>query len=100
MWISTRQRGIVAGLPPRPRRNPGAQPNPVSCSRSALLRARRTMSESVDLLDQKSHFAFGKNWASYARLITDAQVDEAIASLRRLAGGDLTGKRFLDIGSG
>ena len=58
------------------------------------------MSESVDLLDQKSHFAFGKNWASYAKLITDAQVNEAIASLRRLVGGDLTGKRFLDIGCG
>jgi SAM-dependent methyltransferase len=58
------------------------------------------MSKSADLLEQKSHFAFGKNWASYARLVTDARVEEAIASLRRLAGGDLTGKRFLDIGCG
>ena len=58
------------------------------------------MSKPADLLEQKSHFAFGKNWASYARLVTDARVEEAIASLRRLAGGDLTGKRFLDIGCG
>src|SRR5882762_3216178 len=58
------------------------------------------MSKSADLLDQKSHFAFGKNWASYARLVTDARVEEAIASLRRLAGGDFEGKRFLDIGCG
>jgi 2-polyprenyl-6-hydroxyphenyl methylase/3-demethylubiquinone-9 3-methyltransferase len=58
------------------------------------------MSKSVDLIDQKSHFAFGKNWASYAKLVTDAQLEEAISSLRRLAGGDLAGKRFLDIGCG
>ena len=58
------------------------------------------MSKSVDLLDQKSHFAFGKNWASYAKLVTDAQLDAAISCLRRLAGGDLAGKRFLDIGCG
>jgi len=58
------------------------------------------MSESYDLLEQKSHFAFGKNWASYAELVTDSQVEKAIGSLRRLAGADLSGKRFLDIGCG
>jgi len=58
------------------------------------------MSKSADLVEQKSHFAFGKNWASYSRLVTDARVEEAIAGLRRLAGEDLTGKRFLDIGCG
>jgi 2-polyprenyl-6-hydroxyphenyl methylase/3-demethylubiquinone-9 3-methyltransferase len=58
------------------------------------------MSKSVDLLDQKSHFAFGENWASYAKLLTDDRVEEAISSLRRLVGGDLKGKRFLDIGCG
>lgn len=56
--------------------------------------------ESSDLLRQDSHFAFGKNWASYANLVADTQIAEAVAGLRRLAGGDLTGKRFLDIGSG
>src|SRR5882762_2118452 len=59
-----------------------------------------TMSKSVDLLDQKSHFAFGENWASYAKLLTDDRVEEAISSLRRLVGDDLKGKRFLDIGCG
>ena len=58
------------------------------------------MAKSPDLLDQKSHFAFGRNWASYAKLVTDSQVEEAVSSLTRLAGGDLTGKRFLDIGCG
>src|SRR5205823_864039 len=59
-----------------------------------------TMTKSAALLDQKSHFAFGKNWASYAKLVTDAQLDEAVSCLRRLAGGDLQGKRCLDIGCG
>jgi predicted RNA methylase len=58
------------------------------------------MGESADLLDQKTHFAFGKNWESYARLVREEQVLEAAASLRRLAAGDLVGKRFLDIGCG
>jgi 2-polyprenyl-3-methyl-5-hydroxy-6-metoxy-1,4-benzoquinol methylase len=58
------------------------------------------MSRAADLLEQKSHFAFGKNWASYSKLVTETRVNEAITSLRRLVGEDLTGKRFLDIGCG
>jgi 2-polyprenyl-3-methyl-5-hydroxy-6-metoxy-1,4-benzoquinol methylase len=58
------------------------------------------MSNAHDLLDQKSHFAFGKNWASYARLVNEAEIEEAVAGLRKLAGNDLSGKRFLDIGCG
>jgi 2-polyprenyl-6-hydroxyphenyl methylase/3-demethylubiquinone-9 3-methyltransferase len=57
------------------------------------------MRQSANLLDQESHFAFGENWASYATLVTDARIEEAIASLRRLCG-DLRGKRFLDVGCG
>lgn len=45
-------------------------------------------------------FAFGKNWASYAKTITQPQIDEAISGLRRLVGDGLEGKRFLDIGCG
>ena len=58
------------------------------------------MNHPVDLLQQDSHFAFGKNWASYANLVTEAEIADAVAGLRRLAGGDLRGKRFLDIGCG
>lgn len=58
------------------------------------------MGESSDLLELKSHFQFGKNWESYARLLSDSQVELAITGLSRLVGGDLRGKRFLDIGCG
>lgn len=58
------------------------------------------MSKSPDLLAQESHFAFGQNWASYASLVTDTQIDEAVAGLRRLVGAELPGKRLLDLGCG
>lgn len=58
------------------------------------------MNTSKDLLAQESHFAFGKNWASYAKLITNAEIDIAASELQRLLGGRLDGKRFLDIGCG
>jgi 2-polyprenyl-6-hydroxyphenyl methylase/3-demethylubiquinone-9 3-methyltransferase len=54
-----------------------------------------------DLTRQETHFAFGKNWASYARSIGRPEIDEAVAGLSRLLDGKrLEGKRFLDIGSG
>jgi SAM-dependent methyltransferase len=51
-------------------------------------------------VQQERRFAFGENWASYAQLVTQRQIDEAIVALRRLVGGELSGKRFLDIGCG
>jgi len=54
-----------------------------------------------DLRNLETHFAFGKNWASYATLIDKAQIDEAKKGLLRLiAPADLEGKSFLDIGCG
>lgn len=58
------------------------------------------MREAIDYLDGNSHFPFGKNWASYATLITPVHVERAVLSLQKLVGTDLTGKRFLDIGCG
>jgi SAM-dependent methyltransferase len=58
------------------------------------------MHRPFELIDQKSHFAFGKNWESYAQGLTDAAIEQATVNLRRLAGGGLEGKRFLDIGCG
>ena len=57
--------------------------------------------ESTDLTKLDTHFAFGRNWASYAESITEAEIAEAEAGLLRLLGGaDLAGLRFLDIGCG
>ncbi len=58
------------------------------------------MDRSLNLIDQKAHFAFGKNWASYAEGVTDTEIEHAILNLQRLSEGDLKGKRFLDIGCG
>lgn len=48
-----------------------------------------------------AHFAFGKNWASYASLIGEAQIEEAIKGLLKLIPADeFKGRSLLDIGCG
>lgn len=55
----------------------------------------------IDLTRAETHFAFGRNWASYARNVTEAEIGEAETGLQRLLGSaSLAGKSFLDIGSG
>jgi 2-polyprenyl-3-methyl-5-hydroxy-6-metoxy-1,4-benzoquinol methylase len=47
------------------------------------------------------HFAFGKNWASYAKLIDDVAIHESKRSLTKLIPkDDYEGRTFLDIGCG
>ena len=46
-----------------------------------------------------TRFAFGKNWAEFLSHLGETQVEAATESLRRKLG-DLTGKSFLDVGSG
>jgi SAM-dependent methyltransferase len=54
-----------------------------------------------DLTALESHFAFGKNWAEYARTVSDEQIEEAVIGLKRLLQSEsLAGKRFLEIGCG
>ena len=54
-----------------------------------------------NLLDQKTHFAFGKNWLDYAEKIDEEKISHAMDDLRRLSGQQrLDGKNFLDIGCG
>jgi len=49
----------------------------------------------------KNHFAFGKNWQAFLDVLTEAHITEAQKSLSTFLGTtDLSGKRFLDIGSG
>jgi len=53
------------------------------------------------LTDVETHFAFGRNWASFVSELDDAQVERAIRGLGRLVAPDeIEGKTFLDIGCG
>lgn len=54
-----------------------------------------------DLRSAETHFAFGRNWASYAEGVGEAQIAEAMKAMQRLLGREsLAGKSFLDIGCG
>lgn len=53
------------------------------------------------LTELDSHFAFGRNWASYAELIGEAEIAHAREGLVALiAAPEWPGKSFIDIGSG
>lgn len=55
----------------------------------------------VDRANSDDRFEFGRNWASYSRLIDEAKIAGAIEGLARLIPPeDLKGRSFLDIGSG
>jgi 2-polyprenyl-6-hydroxyphenyl methylase/3-demethylubiquinone-9 3-methyltransferase len=46
-------------------------------------------------------FAFGENWKNFLRILSNEHIHEAEKALAVFLGTtDLTGKRFLDIGSG
>ncbi len=46
-------------------------------------------------------FAFGTNWANFLRVLSDARINEAEQSLRRMLNVEnLRGKHVLDVGSG
>ena len=50
---------------------------------------------------QGERFEFGKNWASFLKLLDDEKIEQAVNSLKEKLGVDsLNGKSFLDIGSG
>ena len=54
-----------------------------------------------DLKDVETHFAFGENWASYAKLIGESQIAAAEQGLVRLLGPEgVRGRSFIDVGCG
>lgn len=58
----------------------------------------RTHSEEVS---KGERFQFGANWAAFLDTLNDERIKEAEDSLKVMLGvDDLSGKRFLDIGSG
>jgi 2-polyprenyl-6-hydroxyphenyl methylase/3-demethylubiquinone-9 3-methyltransferase len=49
----------------------------------------------------EKHFAFGANWASYARLVGEREIEEAEKGLVKLVpAGEFRGRSFFDIGCG
>jgi 2-polyprenyl-6-hydroxyphenyl methylase/3-demethylubiquinone-9 3-methyltransferase len=59
------------------------------------------MAEPAKATQLESHFAFGRNWEAFARLIDPARIARAEASLLEfLAPAQLRGARVLDIGCG
>lgn len=54
-----------------------------------------------NLTDIDTHFAFGENWADFARSVNDAAISEAESALSRLVEKpEIEGRDFLDIGCG
>ena len=52
-------------------------------------------------VNEGERFEFGKNWQNFLSVITEERIIEAEKSLGNFLGEtDLTGKRFLDVGSG
>ncbi len=51
------------------------------------------------LNEEARHFAFGQNWAAYAKIVTDKHIEQATKDLERLIPVS-PGRRFLDIGCG
>ena len=45
-------------------------------------------------------FAFGANWRRFLRVLDDERIEEASRSLQVMLDRDLTGRSFLDVGSG
>lgn len=53
------------------------------------------------LTQRTTHFDFGENWRSYSELVGEEEIAEAVRGVERLLPeGTLTGRSFLDIGSG
>ena len=52
-------------------------------------------------VERGERFEFGENWARFLTVLDDERIERARESLARMLGtDDLTGRRFLDIGSG
>lgn len=59
------------------------------------------LQESSDGEDGAQRFAFGENWLRFLELVDDARIDAAVDSMKDYLGvSDLSGKTFLDVGSG
>ena len=56
---------------------------------------------ACDEIAQGSRFAFGENWGRFLRLLNDERIEKAEQSLTAMMEcDDLSGRTFLDVGSG
>jgi 2-polyprenyl-6-hydroxyphenyl methylase/3-demethylubiquinone-9 3-methyltransferase len=51
-------------------------------------------------IEANERFAFGDNWRRFLDLVDEERIDQARKALAFLGTDDLTGKRFVDVGSG
>lgn len=59
------------------------------------------MTTPTELRDLETHFAFGRNWSSYAELIDETKIEGAKTGLTKLISREeISGRSFLDIGCG
>lgn len=57
--------------------------------------------EHSEEISRRERFQFGANWEAFLKTLNDERILEAVQSLKEMLDvDDLTGKRFLDIGSG
>ncbi len=68
---------------------------------TALNETQEITKQHFDEVSRGDRFEFGKNWARFLDLVNEERIISAEDSLREMLGtGSLTGKSFLDIGSG
>ena len=51
-------------------------------------------------ISRGERFGFGENWSRFLRDIKESRIQEAERSLRALVGSDISGRSFIDVGSG
>ena len=61
--------------------------------------ARPAMSDAP-MTETERRFAFGENWRNFLRVLDEERIAQSQVSLRDLLETDLSGRSFLDVGSG
>ena len=63
--------------------------------------AHRAKEGSAEEISSQGRFEFGKNWNQFIKVINESRISQAEESLKTMLEiEDLSGKRFLDVGSG
>jgi 2-polyprenyl-3-methyl-5-hydroxy-6-metoxy-1,4-benzoquinol methylase len=69
-------------------------------SKMTRVKSKHIINNQMEIL-KGDRFAFGDNWTKFLNLLNDHRITLAEKSLQKMLGlNDLTGKKFLDVGSG